>query len=147
MRSCWTLMLRQLKYPASLAVFYWFQQDTNSEFQVRNTELLEPYFFHNISNQVFQMYINKKQISKCRPCNVQIMILLFQKFLECIWIGLGLSKNCVWFTVFQRPPQFWIKAGFLCGAKENPSREIQFSDNFFYKLISSLQCLQDVLIG
>jgi hypothetical protein len=63
--------------------FCWFQQDTNSNFQVRNIELLVPYFFHNIYNQVFQMYISKKQISKCRPCNVQIMILLFQKFLEC----------------------------------------------------------------
>jgi hypothetical protein len=29
------------------------------------------------------MCINKKQICKCHPCNVQIIILLFQKFLEC----------------------------------------------------------------
>jgi hypothetical protein len=29
------------------------------------------------------MCINKKQICQCRPCNVQIMILLFQQFLEC----------------------------------------------------------------
>jgi hypothetical protein len=69
----------QLSWP----YFCWFQQDTNSDFQVRNIELLVPYFFHNISNQLVLMYINKKQISKCRPCNLQKMILLFQKILEC----------------------------------------------------------------
>ncbi len=76
------LMLRQLKLTAFLAILlvstgykYWF---SNKKFGVSCIILFSQNF-----NIAFQMCINKKQICKCRPCNVQIMILLFQKFLEC----------------------------------------------------------------
>jgi hypothetical protein len=60
-----------------------FHEDTNGDFQGTNAELYLPYFFQHTVNPMFQISINKIQISKCRPCNVQIMILPCQKFLPC----------------------------------------------------------------
>jgi hypothetical protein len=62
-------------YICSVAVFPspGFHQDTTSE--VRSYSCQVFFLYIQTLNQALKIHINKKQICKCRLCNVQLMIL------------------------------------------------------------------------
>ena len=79
-------------------------RDTNRDFQYRNIGFLRQHFIFKTSSLVVQIDNSEKQISKCPPCNIQILIFAFQNFFECKWpnrmrLDPG-PQNCQWLCYF-----------------------------------------------
>jgi hypothetical protein len=53
-----------------------FQQGINSDYRLRTAEPVLPDFFHHTFNHALQIHVNNRQIFKCPPCKVQLIVSL-----------------------------------------------------------------------